>query len=272
VDAIGATDSAGKSNGPAWSSPSVRGNFTPILLINETSFVDYHRLGSTARILTDVAAMGAAGTPAPNSPGVPYDPNSTPTSASPDSGAAMSSAVGAAASAPPPAGPGQTETQTAGVASPTLPITPPAASPAPPAEPAIPEVSMSAATGVPDQPTNALEPAGVGYSLKVTSRLVDVGLVAYDKKGHQVTDLKAGDLEIYDNGRKEDIRSFGLTANPVQVPGSESSSPKSAAPESQGASFANRAPDVAGTAPAPTASESGSTILAIDESHIAGAT
>ena len=103
---------------------------------------------------------------------------------------------------------------------------------------------MSAATGVPDQPVNAPESSEEGYSLKVTSRLVDVGLVAYDKKGHPVTDLKAGDLEIYDNGRKQEIRSFGLAANPLPVAANSTSSTAGATPEAQDASFANRAPDL----------------------------
>ena len=89
------------------------------------------------------------------------------------------------------------------------------AKPAPPVEPAspepaIPEVSMSATTGLPDQPANASAAGESGFSIKVTSRLVDVGLVAYDKKGHPVTDLKPEDLEVYDDGHKQESRSFGL--------------------------------------------------------------
>ena len=76
---------------------------------------------------------------------------------------------------------------------------------------------MSAATGVPDQPADASQTTDGTYSLKVTTRLVDVGLVAYDKKGHPVTDLKPGDLEIYDNGHKQEVRSFSLAANPGQA-------------------------------------------------------
>ena len=259
----------GVGDDSAWQSPLNKGANAPILLINETSFIDYHRLGSTVRILTDAAAAGTINSATPNSPREGSALNSAATSANPEPGPAPSPSAGAASAAPPPSRSEQAQSQSVNVGPPSLPVVQATALPAAPAEPTIPEVSMSAATGVPDQPTNTPEQAGDGYSLKVTSRLVDVGLVAYDKKGHPVTDLKAGDLEIYDNGRKEEIRSFGLAANPVQVPGSESSSPTSAATESQEASFANRAPDVSETSAAPLGSEIGSTILVIDESHIA---
>jgi VWFA-related protein len=264
----------GVGDDSAWQSPLNKGANAPIRLINETSFVDYHRLGSTARILTDAATAGAQSPPLPNSSGEASPPNSSTSSVSPGAGIVPPNpSADAAATAPPTAESGRAETQTANSAPPSGAIAP-TATPPPPAEPAIPEVSMSAATGVPDQPTSAGEPTGEGYSLKVTSRLVDVGLVAYDKKGHPVTDLKAGDLEIYDNGRKQEIRSFGLAASPALAPSQEEPNPSSsttdgAVPAVREASFANRAPDVSGNSAAPLASESGSTVLVIDESHIA---
>jgi VWFA-related protein len=257
---------SGVGDDGAWQSPLNKSTNEPILLINETSFVNYHRLGSTARILTDAAATGVTSPSVTNSAGKAADLNvSAPVSIS-ETGAAPSPAVGKAEASP--AGSGQAGAETAHGAPPNLPMATPAEPPAP-AEPAIPEVSMSAATGVPDQPTNAVEPAGEGYSLKVTSRLVDVGLVAYDKKGHPVADLKAGDLEIYDNGRKQEIRSFGLAANPAQAAIPEAPTPGSAAPEAQEPTFANRAPDVSGTSTLSPSTEGGSTILVIDESHVA---
>jgi VWFA-related protein len=39
-------------------------------------------------------------------------------------------------------------------------------------------------------------------------RLVDISVVAYDKKGHPVTNLKPEDFEIYDNGLKQKMQSF----------------------------------------------------------------
>jgi VWFA-related protein len=88
---------------------------------------------------------------------------------------------------------------------------------------------------------------------------VDVGIVAYDKKGHPVKDLKAEDFEVFDNGRKQDVRFFSqfTTGTPVAPPGD-------AAP---GSTFSNHAADPATAATTP--SETGATILLIDESHIA---
>jgi VWFA-related protein len=269
---------SGVGDDGAWQSPLNKGTNEPILLINETSFVDYHRLGSTVRILTDAAATGAPSASGPNSPEVPPDSKTAATTVSPQVSTAASPDAAAGGNAPSPAGSGQAEAQIASAAPPSQPsVQPSEPPPAPPATPAIPEVSMSAANGVPDQPVNAPDPSGEGYSLKITSRLVDVGLVAYDKKGKLVTDLKAGDLEIYDNSRKQEIRSFGLAADPVPVPTTEGSKPSAstaegATPEVRETSFANRAPDVGGT-PATSASVAtsgaGSTVLVIDESHIA---
>lgn len=152
----------------------------------------------------------------------------------------------------------QAETETAKAA--------PAAAPPPlPAEPAVPEISMGAAKGLPDTPVDSNLPPDTGFSLKVTSRLVDVPVVALDKKGKPVTDLKPEEFEIYDNGRKTDVRFFtapaGEVAQAVTAP---------AAAQPAEANFSNR---VEQTATAATANAqptpSGGTVLLIDESHVA---
>jgi VWFA-related protein len=127
---------------------------------------------------------------------------------------------------------------------------------------------MAPATSLPDQPAMVPETTDSGYSLRVTSRLVDVGLVAYDKKGHPVSDLKASDVEVYDNGRKQEIRSFGLTTSPV-VPSAQAASGSADTEEKSEPSFSNRASTATGPASESAASEGGSTILVIDEAHIA---
>jgi VWFA-related protein len=94
-------------------------------------------------------------------------------------------------------------------------------------------------------------------SLKVTSRLVNIGLFASDKKGHPVLDLTAQDLEIYDDGQRQPIKFFTppLPAVPVQ------SSPPRTGPRT----YTNRADE-----PSPEARASvPSTIMLIDEAHIA---
>src|SRR5262249_2031229 len=161
---------------------------------NETRFLDYHRLGSTVRILADAASNGSG----------PVTPNASVATATSAEGNKPAE-PDVPAQAAPAAASAATQTEPAVAAA----TPPPAAPPPPPAEPAIPEVSMGAITALPDRPTDAGADADGGFSIKVTSRLVDVGLVAYDKKGRPVTDLKPDDLEIYDNGHKQEIRSFG---------------------------------------------------------------
>jgi hypothetical protein len=50
-----------------------------------------------------------------------------------------------------------------------------------------------------------------------------VSLVTCDKKGHPVTDLKASDFELFDNGCKLEIRCFVQARNAAaseSIPGS----------------------------------------------------
>ncbi len=80
------------------------------------------------------------------------------------------------------------------------------------------EISTRAATGLPgvatpptEQATQAAPAGGAqasGYTLRVNTRLVDVNVVALDKKGQPIANLKQGDFEVYDNGVKQDVRSF----------------------------------------------------------------
>jgi VWFA-related protein len=224
------------SDNPNWRLSPVQTASSTTLLLNETRFSDYHRLGSTVRILA-VTSDAEAAAPAP--------------AANPELPDAMSPP---AASNPAPA---PSSSPNPDPAEPT-PIT--AAAPLPPAEPVIPEISMTAAAGVPDQPRNDT------FSLKVTSRLVDVGLVAYDKKGHPVTDLQAGDLEVYDNGKRQEIRSFGLAESAPESPAAPTPPTPPAEPVEQ--TFSNRAPEPApSVSPTPSVS-AGSTVLLIDEGHI----
>jgi VWFA-related protein len=251
----------GVGDASEWQSPTQRCDHAPVLLINETRFADYHRLGSTARILTEAAS---AESPDPGA----VNPASTPTS----DPQAPSSTTEATAAVPAPQSPASPPAETpiaAATAAPTA-SPAPAPPPAPPTEPVIPEISMTAANGVPDNPANAPE-APEGFSIKVTTRLVDVGLVAYDKKGHPVTDLKAEDLELYDNGRKQDIRFFSAASSPAPNPaGTTATETASPSPGSErDRTFSNRAADPVSASAPPGASQTGATILLIDESHIA---
>ena len=63
-------------------------------------------------------------------------------------------------------------------------------------------VSVSAQTPTPT-PT-----ADENDVVKISTTLIQVDATVTDKKGNQITDLKAEDFEIYENGKKQDISNF----------------------------------------------------------------
>lgn len=210
----------------------------PTLLVNQTAFTNYHRLGATIRMFADAPEVGA---PAANPPAT---------------GAGDSSAASAISLSPktPSTTPAQPATETAATPLPAAELLP---APVPaPAEPAVPEISVSATNGVPDEAASAAPPLQGELQLKLTSRLVDVGIVAWDKKGHPVKDLKPEDFELYDNGRKQDLRFFTQFST---------GAPPAPADPAVNRSFSNRAPD----ATTATSNDAGATVLLIDEAHIA---
>ncbi len=78
-----------------------------------------------------------------------------------------------------------------------------------------PEISTSIAKGLPEVATRPAEESDrtqpASFTLRVNSRLVDVNVVALDKRGHPITGLQQSDFEVYDNGVKQDVRSFMKT-------------------------------------------------------------
>jgi VWFA-related protein len=99
-----------------------------------------------------------------------------------------------------------------------------------------PEIAASTATSLPDQAAHAPEPrpdqqgdqpAAGGYMLRLNARLVDVNVVALDKKGHPITGLKPEDFEVYDDGVKQQVRSFSLAESEAARPGEPEASPAS---------------------------------------------
>jgi VWFA-related protein len=241
--------------------PEFKGNGqpsgSPILLVNETTFSQYHRLAATLRMLADGEQPSAPGAVSPNP-----EPQSTqasapaPPASTTPAGESPNPATQVAASAPPPA-PGAAASAEAAV---------PLPAPPPPPPPANPEFTVGAANGVPDLPNETAQPQEGTPSIRITTRLVDVGVVVYDKKGHPVRDLKQEDFEVYDNGRKQQVRFFSqFTGESNAVPAAPGT-PVPAAPEQ---SFSNRSRDPAGLAEPASAPEAVTTILLIDESHIA---
>ena len=216
------------------------------IFLNDAVFEQYRRFGSETRVLDENGVESAGNPPAPVAGGaVSTSPEPAPATSVESPEAAENRDVPAAA--------GET-------ASAPAPVTVVA-----PAAPAEPEISIGTANGLPDQPATAALDQPSGYTLKVTSRLVDVSIVAYDRKGHPVKDLKAEDFEICDNGRPQEIRFFSQFASeaPAAPP----------AAEARKHFFSNQAfSDHGGNADgeplATPGSEVGSTVLLLDESHI----
>lgn len=72
------------------------------------------------------------------------------------------------------------------------------------------------ATPVPTPP-----PSEDGRVVKISTAIIQLDVTVTDKKGKPVTDLKADELEIYENGVKQDISGFNFVANPQPKPKSE---------------------------------------------------
>jgi VWFA-related protein len=67
-------------------------------------------------------------------------------------------------------------------------------------------VALLAATGL--FASTAAQTQAATPTVRTTTRLVELGLVAYDKHGHQVTTLEPADFEVYDNDRKQHLKFF----------------------------------------------------------------
>lgn len=231
------------STQPAMGKQSVASYKGPVKIhLNDVAFDHYHRFGSETRMLA-----GGNAEPTGNPP-VPAAVKAASTSQQP---ATAASAVS----------PQAAETSTAPAAGVTAPTPVAAAQVAPPAAQAEPEISQGTATNLPDQPTLPPLAETSGITLKITSRLVDVSLEVNDKKGHPVKGLKPEDFEVYDDGRKQEIRFFSEVTG--QAPAAETVS------EAPQRSFSNRTSDAATEAAATPATEAGATILLLDASHIA---
>ena len=215
--------------------------------LNDVRFTAYHVFRGDMQMLTEAASNSA------NEPGASTKPA---TSAEPaqtvDSSVAQAPAGNAQASSPvAPANPnpGQVSANPANI--------PPAAPPV--GKPAIPEMSESADATLPESPLNAQPPAP-GVILRTTSRLVEMAVVAFDKKGHPVTDLKPDELQIFDNGHLQKIKFFSHAGEGVIQAGSPP-------PQDSEPVFTNR-PASSSTAVPEDATPS-STILMIDAAHVA---
>ncbi|MGD0048066.1 MAG: VWA domain-containing protein [Bryobacteraceae bacterium] len=99
----------------------------------------------------------------------------------------------------------------------------------------------------------ALEPS---VTLRVNTQLVQVSVVVKDSHGNPVTDLKAGDFELYDGGKKQEIRVFNLEDYRPAAAGQPPAAPIAPAAPAVSAleagMFSNRTPVEPGAPNAPT--------------------
>jgi VWFA-related protein len=149
--------------------------------LNDVEFTNYHRFGSESTLL-----IGSADDKSANPGATPLEADSAPAPAALDADPAE------IAKATPEAAP----------------------APAPPPPDAAPEISIHPATSLPGMDadptssTTAASSSEASFTLKATTRLVDLSLVATDKHGKPLTDLKLDEIEVYDNGRKQQIAAF----------------------------------------------------------------
>jgi VWFA-related protein len=269
------------------------------IMLNETTFNNYHLFRADAQILSAGNSAGGSTPNAPpdvssqslKSPSTTLTPqaNDAPQtnageSAAPappaESAAAVDGAAAGAGAAPPatqlsaasvapsaasPATPAIAEGETPGpgsaetIAAPHATSQPFAALTTPTSSE--PETAVVASTSLPETSAPSGKP---GFSLKVNTRLVDVDVTAFDKKGQPVTSLTIEDFELLDNGREQAVKSFNR-ASVAAVPGAEVSPA-----EEQAIVYSNR-PAVlgdAGTQPAQAQVLTSSTIFLVDESSV----
>ncbi len=224
------------------------------MLLNHADFEQYHLFRTEAHVLSGEEERAAGVTPDATLP------HTEPTDLQPaEEDLADATAVKPAqapAAKPEEGTPAKTSETTAG----GLVL----ASAAPAAADEVPEISTALATGVPDAPAHPEEEAAgaqhSSYTLRVNTRLVDVNVVALDKKGHPITNLKPGDFEVYDNGVKQDVRSFMQTE--VEAPPETPSAPASSTEAS--AEFSNHM----AMAPGSRGAETNTTVLLVDGSNL----
>jgi VWFA-related protein len=175
-------------------SPAIRSGPTTTQ-INEVTFTGYHVYRGESRVLTEAEAAQMTARPSTQ----PAEPPPAIATTAPAESASTSEL-------PSPA------TPTPGTPSVLAPSTPPTANPPPPPRVeanAEPEMSITAATNLPqDSPHPVSSSPNTGFTLRTTTRLVEVAVVATDKHGRPITDLKSSDLALFDNGRPQRVKDF----------------------------------------------------------------
>ena len=121
-------------------------------------------------------------------------------------------------------------------------------------------------TLVPADATPHPAPNKASFVLQASARLVDVGFVAYQKKGHPLTNLTQNDIELFDNGKKQSIQLFYQAAPAINPPPGSPALPSPSANTSTD-TFTNQAASAPDATPAAVAPSS--TVLLLDGVNLA---
>lgn len=215
-------------------------------MLNEVHFDQYHLFGSESRVLT------AGDSTLPTAPAVSANSPVVPDASTPR---ATSEAIEESTNIQPaPAVPNVSNVPTAETTAATAP-----ANVAVAANSAAPEVNVAALKTaiIPDSAASEAK-----FSLRVTTRIVDVSVAAFDKRGRPLTDLTRDDFEIFDGDRKLSLRSFSRASAAPDL-----SNP---APPDQPNDFSNRIDSRNGsTQPEAKGTSDSSTIIFFDPTSLA---
>ncbi len=249
-------------------STSEAGDGAPLqTMLNETTFDNYHLFRADTQILSASDSAGGS-TPGASedasskplkSPSATPAPQANDTSASDGSKKPIEDAASAESAG---------KSESAGAASSTA--TAAAAGERPgavEARSAAPEIAVAEPAPFPNTPEPLPAASGKSsFSLSVNVRLVDVDVSALETRGQPAAGLSMKDFEVYDNGRKQTVRSLsrvGGAASPVpQGPaalGSPAVQPDQVVQPAEGTEPAQ---------PAQMAALPSSTILLLDESGL----
>lgn len=218
-------------------------------MLSEATFDDYHLFRSEAKILMATSAENGSSPEAPSgtSTGSPNSPSTTPT--------------------PQPNGPAAPSAQSApsNATAVAKPETPSAVEAKPAAVSSRPEIAVAAPETLPNAPEALQGDSGKSsFSLSVSTHLVDVDVSAFDVRGKPLTRLTTNDFEIYDNGRKQTLRSV------TRVSGAATAGAQEQAAALQGTLYSNRSEGLSSAVVRPEGAQAltSSTILLLDESSI----
>ena len=221
--------------------------------INETEFSAYHRFGSEARIITDVASEQPTAAPesssgAPSGSSAPH-PDAVGASSVP-AGAGSSPATLAANIAgvqPPASNPVSGATTPAAVGA----VATASPKPSVPAALAAAEVAVEPLQDLPQSQTGNAASPQAPFTLQANTQRVSVNLLALDHSGQPITNLRRDEIQLFDNGHPIPLSTFQQTS---------SETPSANPTTSQADGLTNLNPD---------ASADNTLILLLDGGHLA---